>query len=54
MQALAAGLAFVAVVCLLVAVAGMITGRIGDRAGGVLRGAALLSFIAAVVVNTLR
>jgi hypothetical protein len=53
-QALAVGLAFIAILCLLVAVAGMVTGRLGGPAGGVLRALALLSFVAAVVVNTLR
>lgn len=54
MQAAAATLAFIAVACLLIAVKGMITGRPGDRAGGVLRAAAVVSFIAAVIVNSLR
>jgi hypothetical protein len=54
MQAVAATLALVAVACLLIAVKGMITGRPNDRTGGALRAAALVSFIAAVIVNTLR
>ena len=36
---------------MVVAVAGMVTGRPGDRAGGVIRGLALLCFVAAVVLN---
>jgi hypothetical protein len=48
---LAAVLALIAVVLLIVAVAGTITGRPGDRAGGVIRGLALLCFVAAVVLN---
>lgn len=36
---------------MIVAVAGMVTGRPGDRAGTVVRVAALLLFVAAVAVN---
>jgi hypothetical protein len=53
-RALAASLAAIALVCLLVAVVGMVTGRPGDRAGTLLRALALISFVAAVVVNSLR
>jgi hypothetical protein len=48
---LAAVLAFFAVVCIIVAVVGMVTGRPGDRAGGVIRILALALFVAAVVLN---
>jgi hypothetical protein len=48
---LAAVLAFLAVVCIVVAVVGMVTGRPGDRAGGVIRILALALFVAAVVLN---
>jgi hypothetical protein len=48
---LAALLALIAVILMIVAVAGMVTGRPGDRAGGVIRGLALLCFVAAVVLN---
>ena len=51
MHILAAVLALIAAVLLIVAVAGMVTGRPGDRAGGVIRGLALLCFVAAVVLN---
>jgi hypothetical protein len=47
----AAVLAFLAVVCIIVAVVGMVTGRPGDRAGGVIRILALALFVAAVVLN---
>jgi hypothetical protein len=50
-RALAAALAALAVLCMIVAVVGMVTGRPGDRAGGVIRAAALLLFVAAVVLN---
>jgi len=43
--------AVIAVLCLVVAVAGMVTGGIGARAGGVIRAVALLCFVAAVVLN---
>jgi hypothetical protein len=48
---LAAVLALIAVICMIVAIAGMVTGRPGDRAGGLIRGLALLCFVAAVVLN---
>jgi hypothetical protein len=40
-----------AVVCMVVAVAGMVTGRPGDRAGWALRAAAVICFGIAVAVN---
>jgi hypothetical protein len=46
-------LAAIAVGCMIVAVAGMVTGRPGDRAGLVWRAAALLCFVGAVVLNSL-
>ena len=51
MRVLAAVLAFLAVIAMIVAVAGMVTGRPGDRAGGVIRILALALFVAAVVLN---
>ncbi len=51
MRVLAAVLALIAVICMIVAIAGMVTGRPGDRAGGLIRGLALLCFVAAVVLN---
>jgi hypothetical protein len=51
MRALAAALALVAVICLTLAIVGMVTGRPGDRAGWLLRTLAVVSFAAAVAVN---
>ena len=51
MRVLAAVCALFAVVLMIVAIAGMVTGRPGARAGGVIRAAALLLFVAAVVLN---
>ncbi len=51
MRILAVCLAAIAVVLMVVAIAGMVTGRPGDRAGGVVRVLALLCFTAAVVLN---
>jgi hypothetical protein len=48
---LAAVLAFLAVVAMIIAIAGMVTGRPGDRAGGLIRILALGLFVAAVVLN---
>ena len=50
LHAFALTFAAVAVVCLAIAVVGMITGRPGARLGGVLRLAALLCFAAAVAL----
>jgi hypothetical protein len=50
-RALAAAFAVVAVVLMIAAIAGMVAGRPGPRGGGVIRAAALLCFIAAVVLN---
>ena len=50
MRVLAAVLALVAVLCMFAAIAGMVIGRPGPRAGGLIRGAALLCFVAAVVL----
>jgi hypothetical protein len=47
----AAVLALVAVACMTLAIVGMVTGRPGDKAGLALRAAAVLCFIAAVVLN---
>ena len=51
MRAVAAGFALVAVACMTLAIVGMVTGRPGDRAGLVLRAAAVVCFITAVVLN---
>jgi hypothetical protein len=51
MRVAAAVLALIAVICLVLAIAGMVTGRPGDRAGVFLRIAALLCFVLAVVLN---
>jgi hypothetical protein len=51
LRTLAILLAAVAVGCMLLAVAGMVTGRPGDRTGWVLRAAAVVCFAAAVVLN---
>jgi hypothetical protein len=50
-RALAAVLALVAVICMTVAIVGMITGRPGDRAGLLIRAAAVVCFAAAVLLN---
>ena len=51
MRALAAVFALVAVVCMTVAIVGMVTGRPGDRAGTLIRVIAVLCFVTAVVLN---
>jgi hypothetical protein len=50
-RVLAAILALFAVILMMVAIAGMVTGRPGDRAGWVIRALALLCFAAAVALN---
>jgi hypothetical protein len=50
-RALAAGFALIAVILMTVAIVGMVTGRPGDRAGVLIRIAAVLSFVTAVVLN---
>jgi hypothetical protein len=50
-RALAAVFALIAVACMSLAIVGMVTGRPGDRAGGLIRGLALLCFVIAVVLN---
>lgn len=52
MRILAIALALVAVVLMIVAIAGMVTGRPGDRAGWIVRVVALICFVAAVVLNS--
>jgi hypothetical protein len=49
----AALLALIAVVLMIVAIAGMVTGRPGDRAGGLIRVLALVCFGGAVLLNVL-
>lgn len=48
---LAAICALFAVLLMIVAIAGMVTGRLGARAGGWIRVAAVALFAAAVVLN---
>jgi hypothetical protein len=50
-RALAVAFAVIAVVLMIVAIAGMVTGRPSDRAGVLIRAAALLCFVAAVILN---
>jgi len=51
LRVLAALFALVAVVFMTVAIVGMVTGRPGDRAGLLVRAAAVLCFVTAVVLN---
>jgi hypothetical protein len=51
MRVVAAVLALATVILMTVAIAGMVTGRPGDRAGVLIRAGALLCFVAAVVLN---
>jgi hypothetical protein len=53
MRVLAALFALIAVACMSVAIVGMVTGRPGDRAGAVLRIAAVACFAVTVVLNVL-
>jgi hypothetical protein len=51
LRAVAAVFALIAVVCITVAIVGMVTGRPGDRAGVLIRAAAVVCFAIAVVLN---
>jgi hypothetical protein len=51
MRTLSILFALVAVVCMIVAIAGMVTGRPGDRAGLLVRVVAVVCFSAAVALN---
>ncbi len=51
MRVVAALLALLAVALMTLAIVGMVTGRPGDRAGVLIRFAARLAFVAAVVLN---
>jgi hypothetical protein len=51
LRVLAAVFALIAVIFMTIAIVGMVTGRPGDRAGVVVRVAALLCFVTAVVLN---
>ena len=53
MRVLAAVFALAAVGCMTVAIVGMVTGRPGDRAGTLIRIAAVVCFALAVVLNVL-
>ena len=53
LRVLAALLALVAVICMSVAIVGMVTGRPSDRAGWALRAAAVACFGAAVALNAI-
>ena len=51
LRAVAAAFALIAVTCITVAIVGMVTGRPGDRAGMLIRAAAVVCFAIAVVLN---
>lgn len=51
MRALAVIFAAVAVICMILAIAGIVTGRPGDRAGYAVRVIAVVCFAIAVVLN---
>jgi hypothetical protein len=51
LRALAVAFALIAVVCLVVATAGMVTGRQSARAGTLIRLAAVVCFAVAVALN---
>jgi hypothetical protein len=51
LRVLAALFALVAVVCMTIAIVGMVTGRPGDRGGLLVRAAAVVCFVTAVVLN---
>ncbi|HUA69773.1 MAG TPA: hypothetical protein VMA96_01775 [Solirubrobacteraceae bacterium] len=51
LRVLAAVFALIAVGLMTVAIVGMVTGRPGDRAGLIVRAAAVLCFVTAVVLN---
>jgi hypothetical protein len=50
-RVLAALFALIAVALMSVAILGMVTGRPGDRTGGLIRAAAVLAFAIAVALN---
>lgn len=51
LHALAIAFAVVAAALIIVAIVGMVTGRPGDRAGWLIRAAAVVCFATAVVLN---
>jgi hypothetical protein len=51
MRALAAGLVLMAALCMFAAIGDMVVHRLGPRGAGLLRAAALLLFVTAVVLN---
>ena len=51
LRILAAVFALFAVICMTAAIVGMVTGRPGDRAGLLVRAAAVVFFATAVVLN---
>ena len=51
LHTLAVLFALIAVGCMIAAVVGMVTGRPGDRVGGLVRVVAVLCFVIAVVLN---
>lgn len=53
LRVLAAVLALIAVGCMSLAIVGMVTGRPGDRVGGLIRALAVLCFALAVVLNVI-
>ena len=54
MRVLAVLLALAAVILMIIAIAGMVTGRPSDRTGWLIRVGALVCFVAAVVLNATR
>jgi hypothetical protein len=53
LHVLAILLALIAVGCMVVAIAGMVSGRLSDRSGWLVRAVAVLSFAGAVLCNVL-
>jgi hypothetical protein len=51
LRVLAALFALVTVACMSLALVGMVTGRPGARAGGLIRALAVLCFVVAVILN---
>jgi hypothetical protein len=51
LRAFAVVFAVIAVICMILAIAGMATGRQSDRTGWLVRAIALLAFVTAVILN---
>jgi uncharacterized membrane protein len=54
LHVLAIVFALIAIACMIVAIAGMATGRHSDRTGWVIRTVALACFVVAVILNVAR